>query len=392
MIVDLFAGPGGWDEGAKPLGLHPIGVEWDKAACHTAMAAGHGRVRADVETFPTEQMRGKVTGLIASPPCQDFSLAGKQAGITGEKGRLIAQVLRWTDELRPEWVACEQVPPCLPVWQEYAAVMRGWGYRTWVGVVNAADYGVPQTRKRAILLASRVRQPQRPATTHSRTPEVGDLFGGYREQWVSMAQALGWGIASKPAGTLVAGDATKRGRNPLDGGSGARRTYETARDSGDWVLNASNGRERTDGGGPSPRPAADAPAPTVTSESGSQWQWVYVNGTMANAARRPVDQPAPTVMFGHAGNEVRWAPACTITTTRRSSEGVMVGRSLADGGVRVTVQEAGILQSFPADYPWSGSRTKQYEQCGNAIPPLLATHLLAEVMGIAVPKTCGVAA
>ena len=106
------------------------------------MAAGHTRVRADVAKVPLGPMVGKVTGLIASPPCQDFSLAGKQAGITGEKGQLIAEVLRWTDALRPEWVACEQVPPCLPIWQEYAEVMRGWGYRTWVGVLNAADYGV----------------------------------------------------------------------------------------------------------------------------------------------------------------------------------------------------------------------------------------------------------
>jgi DNA (cytosine-5)-methyltransferase 1 len=52
--------------------------------------------------------------------------------------------------------------------------------------------------------------------------------------------------------------------------------------------------------------------------------------------------------------------------------------------VRITVEEASILQGFPPDYPWSGSRTKVFEQIGNAVPPPLAAAVLTVVAGIEV--------
>jgi hypothetical protein len=80
LIVDLFAGPGGWSTGLRALGLADIGIEWDAAACATRVAEGHLTIQGDVSTVPIEPFRGKVNTLIASPPCQAWSLAGKQQG------------------------------------------------------------------------------------------------------------------------------------------------------------------------------------------------------------------------------------------------------------------------------------------------------------------------
>jgi DNA (cytosine-5)-methyltransferase 1 len=80
MILDLFAGPGGWSEGLRSLGMDEIGLEWDESACRTRSAAGHRTIRCDVAAYPVEPFVGRVRGLIASPPCQAFSMAGKGGG------------------------------------------------------------------------------------------------------------------------------------------------------------------------------------------------------------------------------------------------------------------------------------------------------------------------
>jgi DNA (cytosine-5)-methyltransferase 1 len=356
IVLDLFAGPGGWDEGVRPLGIHPVGIEWDHDACLTATKAGHTRVQADVELLPTEPMRGRVEGLIMSPPCQDFSLAGKRAGVEGEKGRLITQVLRWTHELMPTWVACEQVPPCLDYWHAYGQIMREWGYRTWVGILNSADYGVPQTRKRAILLASLDRQPCRPEPTHARGGDV-DLFGE-RQPWISMADALGW------EGEI----AYRRTRGP-----GMTERYGERRDHD-----------------------VDEPAPTLTGKARSD-EWIIRTNQVSDSSlsegyySREASRPSPTLTG--VVRSWRWErdPATTIVAGHNRSSSELPNGSGADS-VRVSVEEAAILQTFPPDYPWQGSRTSQFQQVGNAIPPRLALHTVAEVLGLAVPDVTVVAA
>lgn len=359
MILDLFAGPGGWSEGLRMLGLSDIGIEWDDAACRTRAAAGHRTIRADVSQYPTAPFVGKVTGLIASPPCQAFSAAGQRKGADlldelcaavrkrdwsarpdpDPKVWLVLDVGRWIDALRPEWIAMEQVKEVLPIWQEYVPVLRSWGYSATTAVLNAADYGVPQTRKRAILVASRVATATLPEPTHAEDPHPG--LWGTLLPWVSMKDALGL---------------TDRLALRYDRGAGMNERH-----------------------GERPDTPVTSPAPTITCSgvgggAGTKFRWVVSTGDhsykhsrdKADAVdyERSIDEPSPTVLG--AKFEGAWFV---------HEEGER-DAAVAGDGVRLTLDEATVLQTFPADYPWQGTKSKRSEQIGNAVPPLLASQVV----------------
>jgi DNA (cytosine-5)-methyltransferase 1 len=333
---------------------------------------------------------------------------------------LVVEPARFIAATRPEWVALEQVPDVLPLWQVYADELRKLGYSVWCGKLNAADYGVPQTRERAILIASRVRKVFRPQPTHYDSRKGMQLFGA---PWVSMAEALGLGATARPAPTVTAGGTRTGGAEPF--GHRDRDALETERDAGRWVVNPNASghmrgytrgadrpspgltgqvqfwslrRDRGAGlierGGERPDRQVDEPAPTITAGnkgSGPRLSWALRNNTQPNAARRSMDEPAGTMFFGHRGNDVSWVrerPATTVQGDPRIGRPGHKDRSaggesqFGEESVRVTVEEAAALQSFPAGYPWQGTKTKRYEQVGNAVPPGLAIAVLGEAAGI----------
>lgn len=341
QIIDLYAGPGGWSEAVKAMGYRELGVEWDEWAVATRRAAGHATIHRDVREVHCPR-DGKLWGLIASPPCPSFSAAGKGLGRLDmpklmswvrrwerigwhdpaawcewkdERTPLVLEPLRWVDEGQPEWIAFEQVQGVKVLWAAIVPGLTRRGYSTWTGVLNAADYGVPQTRKRAILIASRVK---------GRKGEVGcppPTHGKKDGTWVSMADALGW-----------------------------------------------------------------------------EEPFICRPTTMPNSALRTHDQPAPTDAFGHDVNS--WAfirPATTVCGDPRLSppgyrgkpenydaEGNYTGARSMDNAIKLSVEDALVLQSFRPDYPVQGGKGAKFQQIGNAIPPKLATHILAMAIGVGV--------
>jgi len=393
-FLEDFAGPGGWDEGARLLGLTGIGIEYDLTACQTAMRAGHARICADVTTLPSTPFQG-IPGYVVSPPCQAWSMAGNRLGEADRAAchQLVDRIAagddstdwrEWADprsplvahpvtrirDLRPEWVALEEVPSVGPLWEHIAHILRGWGYSTWTGDLLAADYGVPQTRLRRILIASRVRTVGPPAPTHAEHPGDVDLFGETLLPWVSWGQALGSG-PDEPAATISGGGVATGGWEPFANAAYRSRVL-------DRRTNSKGPRGTTV---PSPIVGDDRPAPTLT--SASRVQLVLRGGGQPNAALRGDDKPAPTILCD-AGTDVRIYPA---GETERGRPELAATRS--PNSRLLDIWEAGVLQSFPAEYPWQGSRTKQGQQVGNAVPPLLAAHVLAAATGRSVAEALG---
>ncbi|MGW0839610.1 DNA cytosine methyltransferase [Streptomyces sp. NPDC002787] len=338
--LDLFAGPGGWSEGLRALGLRDVGIEIDPAACATRAAAGHTTIRADVAAYPTAPLRGKVAGVIGSAPCQTFSAAGLHAGsddmalchqgmddlahgrdtrtalraaCADPRSLLVIEPLRYALDLRPEWIALEQVPAVAPLFAHIAGILRALGYSVWTGVLNAADYGVPQTRRRAFLLASRTRTAAPPEPTHARNPGPETLFGPALAPWVTMADALGWGYTRRPAPTVTGGGTKSGGPEPF--GNTSRKAMRAAMDNPD------------------------------------HWAW-----------RRPAHTVSGTI--GH------------------------VGGKQTGGHLSLEPAEGARLQSFRDGYPFQGNKGQCSLQIGNAVPPLLAAVALSPL----VPAALGVAA
>ena len=199
MIVDLFAGPGGWSEGLRLLSpaMHSteVGLEWDSAACRTRSMAGHRTLQVDIAAASTAPFARETVGLIASPPCQDFSSAGNRAGIAGTSGHLVGEVIRWASDLQPDWIALEEVPAVMPLWLQFVDHFAAAGYSAWAGILNTADYGVPQTRKRAVLIASRTHEVYCPPPTHC---DGGSLM---HSPWAPMSSIVGHDPAERALNT-----------------------------------------------------------------------------------------------------------------------------------------------------------------------------------------------
>jgi DNA (cytosine-5)-methyltransferase 1 len=353
--LDLFAGTG-WGVACQRLGIKEAGVEIMPEAVATRTANGMDTIYHDVWDglqLTAEQHRdayGPYGLLIASPPCQTFSLAGKGAGRAaldevleaielhaykdadallafGEqhdmRTALVLSPLAYVWRDRPRLVAFEQVPTVLPVWEACAEVMRAWGYQVKVEVLNAEQYGVPQTRKRAILVARRGGPVNLPAPTHSRyysrTPAKCDPGVS---RWVSMGTALGMKgfTAEKVMGRGMVERYGERPGREAETPAFSLRASAGGMEPGGFVLRSNYGT----GGDPSKRGERHASEPSATLTS--------------------------------KADRMKW-----------------------NGTRRLAVEEAATLQSYPTGFTWTG---KPFLQIGNAVPPLLAEHILSALIGI----------
>lgn len=352
LALDLFAGAGGWTTGLTQAGFQvALAVEWDHQAAATyranqptvPLAERDLRHRPDLAAlYQRRQTPGEappLTLIVASPPCQPFSALQAAADPADERRALWLAVAEVVLTWQPQLFIIENVPGFLGqrgwqpapggepwglahtfpartyhIYQELRSVL--WEYAICSGVGDAADYGVPQHRRRAFVLGRRIWAE-------------GEALGLFTPRRVTpdtpLAEALArqlfvWPTPSPPQSVALAWAGL------------------STPDSGDDPLHQTSPHT------PAMRQRLAALRP---GDSGRPRRGVM--------CRMRLDEPAPTITTG-----------CYTV-----SKGGFV-HPTADRGI--TLREAARLQTFPDDYAFQGSRMTIAREIGNAMPPRWAAQ------------------
>lgn len=199
--LSLFSGAGGMDIGVEDAGFSiRAQVEKDEHCVDTLQTAKKRRntqaliIERDIREINPAVLRNKLglrrhglDLLFGGPPCQAFSLAGKQRGLDDERGLLLFQMIRFAKEFRPAVILLEQVKGLISskgpqgrrgeVFASFLAGLNEIGYASKWQVIVAADFGVPQLRERLFVVATRGRNCFRyPEPTHAPQRECRGFF------------------------------------------------------------------------------------------------------------------------------------------------------------------------------------------------------------------------
>jgi DNA (cytosine-5)-methyltransferase 1 len=321
-FVDLFAGCGGLALGFTWEGFRPVGaVEIDADAAATYALNIDPEIHTDdiarVEKWPEARV------VIGGPPCQGFSQLGTRDP-KDPRNRLWREYVRALRLTGADVFVMENVPQLLKSdqFRLFIKEVRR-EYTVTSGVLNAADYGVPETRRRAIVIGSRLGKPELPVATH----------GPGLEPVVTVREALK-GLPQRPDG-----------KNRHEGRPGIRPTSITR-----YKAVPASGGNRFD----------------MQRALDSQGRGELVPACWRNKASGTTD------VFGR----MWWdRPAPTIRTEFFKPE---KGRYLHPAAHRpITVREAARLQSFPDDFafPDEQGMMSVAKQIGNAVPPVLAAAI-----------------
>lgn len=169
-VLDLFCGAGGFSQGLE-MTKHittEIGLDFDKYAIQTfsknfpnaCSVCGDILDSSVKEKIIKESKKRHVNMIVGGPPCQGFSLKGKNLGLEDKRNFLFKEYLNIVNELKPEVFIIENVKNILNssnhfFRDEILKEIKNLGYIVNCGVVNARNYGVPQSRERALFIATK---------------------------------------------------------------------------------------------------------------------------------------------------------------------------------------------------------------------------------------------
>ena len=350
--VDLFCGAGGLS-----LGLHQAkfrilsAVDLDDDSCRT-YKANHLKVnlvKRDIRQVHTRDLLGKrnwrlknkpLTMVAGCPPCQGFTRLSGTFGRRDARNRLVLEYIRLVRKLKPLVVFFENVPGLSGSGKWYfsrlISALKKEGYKLNCKLLQLADYGVPQRRKRLIVLGGRGFELSFPEPTHSRT---GSSRGRReKKRWRTVRQTLkGVGRAQPYAAVRK----RKQVASPF---------WHVSRSLGEEVRKRLRDTPRSGG---SREDVADKYE--LACHAG-------MNGFHDVYGRLDWNRPSGTITSG----------CSNISKGRFGHPELLRG---------ITPREAALLQGFPRSYKFlAGGIDSVCEQIGNALPPIFAKKIATHIM------------
>ena len=368
-IIDLFAGCGGMSLGFRMAGFRSVAAseidEWagDTYVYNhpkTRLIRGDIREVRDWDSYMPSSFQGEIDGVIGGPPCQGFSLSGSRDP-HDPRNSLFMDFVRCIKHFQPKFFVMENVPGILsmrtahgmPVVEIILSECAKTGYKATYSVLNAAHYGVPQLRDRVFIIG--LRQPYPYSRTH-----ILPRPAFYPDGYVTVDMA----ISDLP---------------PLEAGEGTEfQTYfsDPTNAYQKWARQGSDG-------------VYNHVAMRHTQRLIERFKVIQPGQSVAHV---PLEHSAlkrgnPKIKSGkvYGQNNMRVfgnAPSPTVAASFQSN---FIHPQL---NRNFTAREGARLQSFPDTYIFKGKRTtmswekclSQYQQIGNAVPPLLA-KAIAENLG-----------
>lgn len=344
--IDLFAGCGGLSKGFLDAGFNIIvGVDIDQAALNTFALNHKGGIamNADLskkETFDKiKQIAGerKIDVIIAGPPCQGFSLTGPR-NFDDPRNKLYLAVLEMVQQYQPKAFIIENVPGMATMYDgqvkdEILRRFRNMGYNVECKILCAADYGVPQIRKRLIFMGIRsdLGEPKFPEPILD--PEHYITCRQALDDLPSRENELGKEEDTYSSEPNTDYQKLMRGNCTVLYNHVATAHKQFVKDTIAQVPEGGNWKNLPEGVGTS----------RIFNEA-----WTRYDG----------NKPSRTIDTGHRNHfhyQYNRVP---------------------------TIRENARLQSFPDDFIFTGTKTQQNRQVGNAVPPLLGRALAKALLDI----------
>lgn len=337
-VIDLFSGCGGLSLGFEMAGFEvKLAIDnWEDAlVTYRHNHKGTSTLNADLLNLDPAEVEAEyhiqdVDVIIGGPPCQGFSVAGKRI-IDDDRNKLYKSFVRFVKHFKPKAFVMENVPNILSMGGGAikTAILSDFselGYHVDTKVLIASDFGAPQNRRRAIF--------------------VGTLKNKYSFPEPSvLSRVTAWeAISDLPEGSVNDGD-----KYPLPPQSDYQRKM---RQKCDLLYNHQI---------------------TIHSE-----QTVSIISLVPDGGNY---KDLPSELQGTRKVHIAWTrlnsqkPSFTIDTGHRHHFHYAFNRI-------PTVRESARIQSFPDDFIFLGSRTSQYKQVGNAVPPLMARAIASQLLQI----------